>query len=104
MILSVLGPADQAEDLAGILLRETTTLGVRVLPVHRYMAERSLDCVDTEYGPVQVKLKRVEGELVGVKAEYDACARLAYSHDIPVRRVVEAAQSAAYIKFLKENQ
>lgn len=104
VLLSVLSPAGQAETLAAILLRETTTLGVRTLPMHRYMAARSQACVETEYGPVQVKLKHVAGELAGVKPEYDACVQLAQTHAVPVRRVVEAAHAAAYSVFLKSAQ
>lgn len=104
VLLSVLSPATQAEALSDILLSETTTLGVRARPMHRYMAARSQACVETEYGPVQVKLKCVAGELVGVKPEYDACVQLAQAHAVPVRSVIEAAHAAAYSKFLKANQ
>jgi hypothetical protein len=71
-------------------------LGVRVQPVHRYEADRSVETVDTEFGPVRVKLKRVGGALLGVKPEFEDCARLAQEWNVPVRLVNEGAQAAAY--------
>jgi len=94
--LSVLAPAELEAKLAEAILHETTTLGVRVQPVHRYEADRSVETVDTEFGPVRVKLKRVGGALLGVKPEFEDCARLAQEWNVPVRLVNEGAQAAAY--------
>lgn len=100
VLLSVLAPAAKETLLADLLLRETTTLGVRVHPVHRHEAQREFATVQTPYGNVQVKLKWVNGELQGAKPEYEECQRLANEHHIAVRRVYEAAQVIAYQKFI----
>ncbi|MCC6170267.1 MAG: nickel pincer cofactor biosynthesis protein LarC [Caldilineaceae bacterium] len=102
VLLSVLAPPEQEGRLAMILLRETTTLGVRVQPVGRYAAARALRTVATRYGPLAVKLKLVAGAVVGVKPEQDDCARLAAAQGVPVRAVYEAALAAAYAEFLAE--
>lgn len=94
-VLSALVPVDRERSVADAMLRETTTLGVRVHGVQRHEAERDFATVETEYGQVSVKLKRVQGELLGVKPEYEECARLAEAHGVPVRVVVERAQAAA---------
>jgi len=94
--LSVLGPAAQEAVLTRVLLTETTTLGVRAQPVTRYEADRTTTTVDTAYGPVQVKVKVMDGTPLGAKPEYDACVRLAQAHGVPVRVVLEAAQAAAH--------
>ena len=83
VLLSVLAPAAHETQVADILLRETTTLGVRVHPVHRHEARRTFATVPTPYGPVQVKLKWVDGALVGAKPEYDDCVRLAQTATCP---------------------
>lgn len=95
VVLSVLAPADQEAELAALILRETTTLGVRVHAVRRHEAGRELRTVETPYGPVRVKLKRLEGRVWGAAPEYEDCRQRAESHGVPVRLVYEAAQAAA---------
>jgi uncharacterized protein (DUF111 family) len=98
--VSVLGMAADEAVLVRTLLRETTTLGVRVLPVTRYAAERVAQRVTTPFGEVQVKVKLVDGEAVGAKPEHEDCVRLAEAHGVPVRVVYEAAAAAAYSTLL----
>lgn len=102
VMLSVLAPLEQEGRLAAVLLIETTTLGVRAQPVGRYAAAREMRSVATRYGTLAVKLKRVEGAVVGVKPEQADCARLAAEHAVPVRVVYEAALAAAYAEFMAE--
>lgn len=87
-------PSDEAT-LAGILLRETTTLGVRSAPWSRVKAKREIRTVDTPWGPVRVKLKLLGGGVDDPAPEYEDCARLAREHGIPLRAVFEAALAAA---------
>ena len=51
VLLSALGPAALESRLAEVFLRDTPTLGVRVRPVGRYVADRDIVTVETEYGP-----------------------------------------------------
>lgn len=98
-VLSVLAPAESEQRMADTMLQETTTLGVRVHGVHRHEAERTMETVETAYGIVRVKLKRMQGAVLGVKPEYEDCARLAGEHGAPVRLVIEDAQAVAYRRF-----
>jgi uncharacterized protein (DUF111 family) len=100
VLLSVLAVAAREQVLADLLLRETTTLGVRVHAVHRHEAQRTFTTVETAYGAVQVKLKQVEGRIIGAKPEYEDCQRLAGQYGIPIRQVYEAAQAAAYQMYI----
>lgn len=94
-LLSVLSaPADESA-LSSLLLRETTTLGVRVYPVRRRVAERETKTVATSFGPVRVKVKRVEGKAVGAKPEFDDCQALAEATGAPLPAVYAAALAAA---------
>jgi pyridinium-3,5-bisthiocarboxylic acid mononucleotide nickel chelatase len=95
-LLSVLAPAALEATLAEIILRETTTLGVRVHAVHRHMARRDFMTVSTPYGPVPVKRKWLGDQLAGAKPEYEACLKLAQKADVPVREVYEAAVMATH--------
>lgn len=78
-----------------MLLRETTTLGVRVRSIRRLVAGRSMAEVETPFGPVRVKVKWLGGEAVGAAPEYDDCVDLARRHDRPLRDVLLAATQAA---------
>ena len=94
-LLGVLAaPADES-NLALLLLRETTTLGVRVYPVRRHVAERAMKTVATSFGPVRVKVKRVEGKVVGAKPEFEDCQALAEATGKPLPAVYAAALAAA---------
>lgn len=97
-LLSVLTPAAHETTLIHLLLTETTTLGVRVHPVYRHEAERQMTTVQTRYGEVRVKLKIINGEVVGAKPEFADCLRLAEAHEVAVRRVYEAAQRAILLE------
>jgi uncharacterized protein (DUF111 family) len=95
VLLGVLAPAAQENALADLLLRETTTLGVRVRSVHRHEAQRTFATVETAYGEIQVKLKWLEGQVVGAKPEFEQCRRLAETQGVPVRLIYEVALAAA---------
>lgn len=102
VLLCALAPTDREPALSEIMLRETTTLGLRVQPVERREARREKRSVETEYGMVTVKLKWVNDELLGATPEYDDCRRLADAHGVATRTVYEAAQAAAHRQFLHD--
>ena len=103
VILSALAPLDLEASLADLILRETTTLGVRVHAVWRHEASREFRTVESGYGPVQVKLKRLGDEILGATPEYEDCQRLADLHGVPVRLVYEAAQAQAHVQWVQDD-
>lgn len=96
VLLSVLAPANLEATLADVMLRETTTLGVRVHKVHRYEADREFRTAPTAFGPITLKLKRMDGVIVAAMPEYDECQRIADERGVPVRAVYEAALNAGH--------
>ena len=67
---------DEAE-LAKLILRETTTLGVNVRVLdHRYHAEVRMVTVETKYGSIPVKQKYLDGVLIQSKPEYEVTAKI----------------------------
>jgi uncharacterized protein (TIGR00299 family) protein len=96
IVLSALARPEQAGALAQVILRETPTLGLRVQPVERVVAERREREVETPWGNVRVKEKWLAGECVAVAPEYEDCARIAREQGIPLQRVLEATRGAAY--------
>jgi hypothetical protein len=95
VVLSVIASADGEAAIAGVLLRETTTLGLRVHPLAgRHEARREMRQVDTPYGRVGAKVKWLDGVAIGASPEYEDCARAARERGVPVRVVHEAAAAA----------
>ena len=94
-LLAVLAPVDREGPLAEIVLRQTTTLGVRVHSVHRHEAGRESVQVATAYGPVDVKVKRVNGEAISAAPEYESCRQLAQNAKVAVQDVFQMALAAA---------
>jgi pyridinium-3,5-bisthiocarboxylic acid mononucleotide nickel chelatase len=92
--LSVIARQHDEPELARLLLLETSTFGVRVQPLYRYEAGRSMVSVSTIYGEIPVKLKIVDGETISAAPEYDVCSRLALQHKVPLMVVFNAAFEA----------
>jgi uncharacterized protein (TIGR00299 family) protein len=87
VMLSVLCEEALESEVARILLRETSTLGMRVQDVGRHEAEREPFAFQSSLGPALVKLKRLPGELPRVAPEYDVCRNLAREHNLPLAEV-----------------
>ncbi len=95
VMLSVICAEALEETLARLLLRETSTLGVRVRPVHRWEAEREVLQFQSSLGPAAVKVKRLPGEPPRAAPEFEACRRLAESSGLPLAEVYRIVQSEA---------
>lgn len=95
-ILHALCAPDSQDKLIAILLRETTTLGVRVREVRRAALPREVRQVETPFGSVSVKVARwPEQGLWRAVPEYDDVVRLASQRGVAAHAVYEAAQRAA---------
>ena len=94
-LFSVLVPASLEAQAVSLLLRETTTLGVRRRVVERYEAEREMREVHTEFGPVAVKTKLLDGVTIAAAPEYDACRAIALEHGLPLQDVLARVTQAA---------
>jgi uncharacterized protein (DUF111 family) len=96
VLLSALSPLEKVEELSTILMRETSTLGVRLFPpAHRLKASRRIREVDTPWGVVRVKEKWLGDERLSVSPEYEDCARLARESRQPIVRVMNVARQIA---------
>jgi uncharacterized protein (DUF111 family) len=93
--LSVLCPPGAAGAVRAVLWRETTTLGVRALPVRRWMLERELVEVEVGGAVVRVKLGREAGRVVNAAPEFADCAAVAAASGRPLKQVMAEAQARA---------
>jgi uncharacterized protein (TIGR00299 family) protein len=88
LVLSALAPAERAEELAGVILRETTSLGVRWLPASRLERPRRSVELATRFGALTVKVSEGPYGPPQVKPEFDECERAAERAGVPVREVL----------------
>ncbi|MCU0724533.1 MAG: nickel pincer cofactor biosynthesis protein LarC [Planctomycetes bacterium] len=93
-LLSVLARPVDADRLAEMVLRETSTFGVRRSRKSRTVLDRRHERVETPFGPVRVKIGLRRGEVLTRAPEYEDCARLAAEKGVPVREVYLAALRA----------
>lgn len=93
--ISVIARHQDEEKLAKILLKETTTLGVRARGLRRYEAGREMRRVQTRWGEVAVKVKILDGFFMQATPEFDDCARLSEANGVPVSSVIQEAQALA---------
>ncbi len=95
MLRAICGP-DVTDAVCASFLRETTTLGVRMVEMNRRCLAREQVRVATEFGPIEVKVGYLAGEAVTVSPEYEDCRRAADEHDVPLKAVYAAATAAAH--------
>jgi uncharacterized protein (TIGR00299 family) protein len=98
VLVSVICMRQYEDAVTALLLRETSTLGVRVTPVSRHEAQREMLEFASSLGRAVVKVKRLPGEPPRVAPEFDVCRGLAEQHGLPLREVYRIVESEALAK------
>jgi len=91
ILMRVIATMSEAEDIARILMKETGSLGVRIIPVyHRTIADREIEekevCIMGKN--FRVKFKRSKS-LGTFKPEFEDVARIARELEIPIFKVYQ---------------
>jgi hypothetical protein len=94
-LLTVMAAPDRAPGLTDLLLRSSSTLGVRITETRRVMAERRVVEVTTAIGSARVKVKYLEGKAVEWAPEYEDARRLARETGRDLREVMRLVSEAA---------
>jgi uncharacterized protein (TIGR00299 family) protein len=90
ILLGVIALRKDEAALAELLLRETTTLGLRVQPIGRYEASREFRALETRFGKVTIKAKLLDGKVIHATPEYDDCVRLAKENQVSLLEIYKA--------------
>jgi len=99
VLSAIVAPEDSAR-LSELMLRETTTLGVRRTETGRIERPRRMIEVMTRFGMVQIKVSQGPYGPMQIKPEFDDCARIAKAHETPVREVIAEAMCRARAELL----
>jgi uncharacterized protein (DUF111 family) len=94
LMVSALTTIGATQPVAQALLRESSSLGLRVRDVTRIERPRRIALVQTEYGPLPMKVADGDGLPALASPEHDACRAAATAYGVPVREVYVAAISA----------
>ncbi len=95
IVLSVLCADTDRERLAGMILSETSAIGIRYYSARRLVLSRSTREVHTPYGPVRVKVAVSPDGYENIAPEYEDCKRVAREKTVPIKVVYQAALTAA---------
>lgn len=93
VLLTVICGVETVAKFADILMRETTTIGLRWRLENRIKAKRRVIEVRTPYGIVRCKVAVAAEDIINVSPEYDDCRRAAAEKNIPLKEVMEKARS-----------
>lgn len=96
VLLTVLCAEADADKFSELLLRETTAFGVRRTIAERRKLRREFTTVKTKFGPVTVKLGKLNGKVVQAAPEFESCQKLAAQKKVPLREIYEAASKALF--------
>ena len=90
-VISVIAKPENREELGGLLLAETTTLGIRMYEADRRVLERTWRQVTTKFGNVRVKVASENGSVRNFTPEYDDCRKIAIEEGVPLKDVIQQA-------------
>ena len=93
VMVSFLCRRGQLERLSGLLLGETSAIGLRYYRADRIIMPRRVVEQQTEFGPVRFKqVMDADGKILRAAPEYDDCRRIAREHGVPCRDVMARLQ------------
>lgn len=95
IVVSVLAETSHASALADRLMAETGTLGVRMLPCDRRLAERDVTEVPTSLGPARFKIATLPTGIRTLSIESDDAARIAADNGMAVDVVARTLEAEA---------
>ncbi|HWX21211.1 MAG TPA: nickel pincer cofactor biosynthesis protein LarC [Candidatus Binatia bacterium] len=91
VLLTVLCAESEADKFTDMMLRETSSFGVRRHLMERRKLAREFKKVKTPYGEVTVKLGRLDGRVVQAAPEFESCKKVAERAKAPLKAVYQAA-------------
>jgi len=95
VLLTLLCDPPDRERMCDLIFRETTTLGVRYRNERREILTREFVTVETEYGPIRVKVSRArDGRVMNASPEFEDCRIAAEKSGVGLRDAQTAALKA----------
>ena len=95
-LLRVIARPGDSNNVAEAIIRETGTLGVRILPyVHRNIVTREITPIKIHIGEIDheinIKIGKIGEDIINYSPEYEDAKRIADETDIPLKDVMKRA-------------
>lgn len=87
--LTALCDEPRKEALVKIILRETSSIGLRYYETRRSVMQREIKTVNTKFGKIRVKFSRIGNEIIKSAPEYEDCRKIARQYNIPLMEVIK---------------
>jgi hypothetical protein len=81
----------EENNITEMIFKETSTLGIRRETVNRYCLERQKQTVKLPYGEIEIKVAKLNGEIVNSSPEYESCKKLAKKTGRPLKDIYRDA-------------
>lgn len=89
VVLHVMCREDKKDEMAALIFKHTTTIGVREAVSKRYTLKRSVETVQTSFGEIRKKISTGYG-VTREKYEYEDLARIAAERGMSIQEIMEA--------------
>jgi uncharacterized protein (TIGR00299 family) protein len=96
ILITALCRPEKLGEIQEIILRHTSTFGVRYREVERLALDRKFVSVVTPYGALSIKLGMLKDEVIQVAPEFEDCRKAAEKAGVPIKVVYDAALRAYY--------
>jgi uncharacterized protein (TIGR00299 family) protein len=90
-LLTVLCNPARSAVLERLILRETSTLGLRIRHEQRSCLARHHTPIQTPYGEIRIKIGSLAGEVLNAAPEFEDCRVAAVKHNVPLKQVQQVA-------------
>jgi conserved hypothetical protein TIGR00299 len=94
VLLAVLCAESDGDKFTEMILRETSSFGVRRHTAERRKLHREFSSVKTPYGEVTLKLGKLDGKVIQASPEFESCKKLARTAKVPLKAIYESASTA----------
>ena len=96
-LISILVDDVHLSKVERIIFDQSTTFGIRKYKVNRKKLNRKFVDVETEFGPIKVKIGMLNGCVKNITPEHEDCRKIADAKELPLKLVYNAAINAAQL-------
>ena len=105
-LLRVIAKPEDCDIISEVIIRETGTLGVRIIPyVHRNITSRKIIPVQLDINgktvEIRIKIGTIGNEIISIKPEYEDVLKVSDERELPLKDVMAAAKEVV-MKDLKK--
>lgn len=102
ILLTALCKEKDINTLSEIILRHTTSLGVRITKHSRIVADREIKTVKTKYGNMRFKIAKLSGKTVNIRPEYEYCKKASKKYGVPIKTIMAEIVGAVHEPSVKK--